>query len=176
MHVVRNHNLAIAWCSSNADRINILMRLLAIHQNTIAHPKSPQQMLCRLLLSLSLLLVNPSLIPHHTLSTRLFDLIAFFSDLLTPKSRVFCATVLRDQHSLRDPRLIYLFGVVDSDEGESFHITSTARMTSLLSSDAGNRVPFPLRQWEMMQDATPMVGENDTSLSLNLFGTRKAVL
>ncbi|MCJ1245835.1 RNA polymerase II mediator complex subunit [Trapelia coarctata] len=156
--------------------IDILLRLLTIHYNTIAHPKFPQQMLCRLLLSLSLLLVNPNLIAHHTLSTRLFDLIAFFSDHVAPDSRIFCATILRDQHSLRDSRLQYLFGVADSEEGESLHITSTTRISTLVSVDPGNRVPLPLRRWEMVQDATPIIGENDTSLSLNLFGTRKGVL
>ncbi|KAF2163113.1 hypothetical protein M409DRAFT_68735 [Zasmidium cellare ATCC 36951] len=34
-------------------------------------------------------------------------------------------------------------------------------------------VPFPLRRWEIMSDATPAVGDNDTSLSLTLFGARK---
>lgn len=34
-------------------------------------------------------------------------------------------------------------------------------------------MPFPLRRWEIMSDATPMVGDNDTSLSLGLFGARK---
>ncbi|CAK3785023.1 Mediator of RNA polymerase II transcription subunit 12 [Lecanosticta acicola] len=34
-------------------------------------------------------------------------------------------------------------------------------------------VPFPLRRWEIMGDATPAMGDNDTSLSLALFGARK---
>ncbi|KAK4495399.1 hypothetical protein PRZ48_013730 [Zasmidium cellare] len=34
-------------------------------------------------------------------------------------------------------------------------------------------VPYPLRRWEIMSDATPTVGDNDTSLSLTLFGARK---
>ncbi|SMR64665.1 unnamed protein product [Zymoseptoria tritici ST99CH_3D1] len=33
--------------------------------------------------------------------------------------------------------------------------------------------PYPLRRWEIMSDATPVVGGNDTSLSLGLFGARK---
>jgi mediator of RNA polymerase II transcription subunit 12 len=33
--------------------------------------------------------------------------------------------------------------------------------------------PFPLRRWEIMSDATPVVGGNDTSLSLGLFGARR---
>ncbi|KAK5133453.1 hypothetical protein LTR08_007695 [Meristemomyces frigidus] len=34
--------------------------------------------------------------------------------------------------------------------------------------------PFPLRRWEIMPDATPTMGENDSSLSVALFGARKA--
>ncbi|KAK3691002.1 RNA polymerase II mediator complex subunit [Vermiconidia calcicola] len=33
--------------------------------------------------------------------------------------------------------------------------------------------PFPLRRWEIMPDPTPVMGENDASLSLALFGARK---
>lgn len=33
--------------------------------------------------------------------------------------------------------------------------------------------PFALRSWEIMPDSTPVMGENDTSLSLGLFGSRK---
>lgn len=133
-------------------------------------------MLCHLLLSLGLLLINPNLGPHGTFSTRLFDLVAFFSDNLTPESRISCAAILRDQHHLRDPRLQYIFGVVDIDEGELLIIRSKTQPSLLHSRDASIRVPFIPRRWEMVQDATPMIGENDTSLSLNLFGTRKAVL
>ncbi|KAL8810597.1 MAG: hypothetical protein Q9200_002443 [Gallowayella weberi] len=35
---------------------------------------------------------------------------------------------------------------------------------------------FPVRRWETMQDATPLMTENDTSISLSLFGAKKAVL
>jgi mediator of RNA polymerase II transcription subunit 12 len=33
--------------------------------------------------------------------------------------------------------------------------------------------PYPLRRWEMLGEPTPNIGENDTSLSLTLFGARK---
>ena len=42
--------------------------------------------------------------------------------------------------------------------------------------DMKQSLPFPLRRWEMVQDATPIIGENDTCLSLSLFGARKSVL
>ncbi|KAK5008330.1 hypothetical protein LTR28_004130 [Elasticomyces elasticus] len=34
-------------------------------------------------------------------------------------------------------------------------------------------VPFPIRRWEILPDATPVAGENDTSLNLALFGARR---
>ncbi|QIW99224.1 hypothetical protein AMS68_004742 [Peltaster fructicola] len=34
--------------------------------------------------------------------------------------------------------------------------------------------PFSVRRWEVMPDPTPVIGENDSSLSLTLFGARKA--
>ncbi|TKA69974.1 hypothetical protein B0A55_08064 [Friedmanniomyces simplex] len=50
-----------------------------------------------------------------------------------------------------------------------------------LTNGAGNRVaggeekttPFPLRRWEILPDPTPVMGENDTSVSLGLFGARR---
>lgn len=33
--------------------------------------------------------------------------------------------------------------------------------------------PYPLRNWEIMPDPTPVMGENDCALSLGLFGARK---
>lgn len=35
--------------------------------------------------------------------------------------------------------------------------------------------PFVLRRWELMQDPTPNAGENDTSLSLQLFAARRVL-
>ncbi|KAK4966440.1 RNA polymerase II mediator complex subunit [Elasticomyces elasticus] len=34
--------------------------------------------------------------------------------------------------------------------------------------------PFPVKQWENLPDPTPSMGENDASLSISLFGARKA--
>ncbi|KAI7642069.1 hypothetical protein KC319_g13215, partial [Hortaea werneckii] len=34
--------------------------------------------------------------------------------------------------------------------------------------------PYVIRRWEIMPDSAPVMGENDTSLSLGLFGARKA--
>lgn len=55
-------------------------------------------------------------------------------------------------------------------QGSSFH--PKAPVGRLVVGET-KTVPFPLRRWEIMSDATPMVGDNDTSLSLSLFGARK---
>jgi len=34
--------------------------------------------------------------------------------------------------------------------------------------------PYPLRNWEIMPDSTPVMGENDCAVSLGLFGARRA--
>jgi mediator of RNA polymerase II transcription subunit 12 len=34
--------------------------------------------------------------------------------------------------------------------------------------------PFPLRNWEIVSDSTPVMGENDCAVSLGLFGARRA--
>ncbi|KAG9568243.1 hypothetical protein KCU77_g1046, partial [Aureobasidium melanogenum] len=37
------------------------------------------------------------------------------------------------------------------------------------------QTPYMLRRWELMPDPTPIMGANDTSLSLGLFQARKCV-
>lgn len=44
----------------------------------------------------------------------------------------------------------------------------------LKATRAGKLMDFPVKSWELLQDPTPIMGENDTSLSLTLFGARKA--
>ncbi len=45
--------------------------------------------------------------------------------------------------------------------------------SDLMVAQKGKMVPFSLKRWENLSEPTPMVGENDTSLSLRLFEARK---
>ena len=51
--------------------------------------------------------------------------------------------------------------------------SASALLSSSRMDDNTKYTPFSLRRWEIIPDATPSVGENDTCLSLSLFGARK---
>ena len=176
--------------------IDILLRLLVVHHCTFSHLKASQINVTRLLLSLSSLLVHCRLTHNAALSTHIFDVLALLTDSLADNTRATCIHILSNQYKTRDPRLRFLFGYPDGVDGEGLQLMSTSTSSSSSSSSSSSpattstttsepkrggvkttvQQPFPLRRWEMMQEATPMVGENDTSLSLGLFGARKAVL
>ncbi|MCJ1396273.1 RNA polymerase II mediator complex subunit [Xylographa bjoerkii] len=154
--------------------IDILLRLLTIHQNIIRHIRFPQETVCQLLLSLSHLATTSNLKANSVLWNTVLDAIAFFSEYLSSESRSHCIAVLRDHQLLHDSPLQFLLTSAD-DETDWLQITDP-RNTSSSLADNPARMPFPFRRWEMVQDATPTIGENDTSLSLTFFGARKAIL
>ena len=172
----------------NYISLEILLRLLIIHQSTIHHQKFSQNTLARLLITLSILLVNPILSSHPTLPSYIFDTLTCLTDLQTEETRSHCIRILRDQQRTKDPRLLFLFGYSESTENEWLQLVANpiskaldpratgAALGSAATIATPTTQPFPLRRWEMMQDATPLVTENDTSLSLTLFGARKAIL
>lgn len=132
-------------------------------------------------MTLSLLLTHDSLKQLQGLSEHVLDVLTVLTDSLSDDTRSQCIRLLRDQYRTRDPRLLFLFGYSENAEGEWLQLmtnslsASTAKSEGLVGANESTQ-PFPLRKWEMMQDTTPLVTENDTSLSLALFGARKTVL
>ncbi len=157
------------------DRTNILLRLLVIHQSTSNSQKDPPNVLSKVALSLSILLIHPSFATHTKLTTHILDVLAYLSDSFTEDARSRCAQTLRDVYRTRDPRLRFIFGYSENAEGDWLQLVSNTGLGTTGEATATMQ-PYPLRRWEMMQDATPVVAENDTSLSLTLFGARKSVL
>ena len=162
--------------------IDVILRLLTIHQSTIQHPKFSQNTLHQIVMSLALLLIHPLLTSHSDLSNRLSDVLSIVSDSLSDDNRSRCIRALRDNHQTRDPRLRFIFGYAETVEKEWLQlVTKSTSATETKAEGAATAAttstrPYPLRRWEMMQDATPVATENDTSLSLTLFGARKSVL
>ena len=155
----------------------------------LRHPSLSPAMLARLLVGLSLLLVHPLFRSHSTFSSHIFDTIGLLSDCLSLETRHLCVRTLRDQYQIRDTRLQFLVGYSGNIDGERLRlvtngtsIPSSATAGASPASSSSNApnatisVPFAIRRWEMVQDATPIIGENDTSLSLSLFGARKAII
>ena len=156
--------------------INVLVFLLIIHQSTIQHSRYSQSALCHVLMSLSRLLIHPFLALHPTLPSYLFDTLALLSDTLSEDSRTRCIHTLRDHHHSQDPRLRFIFGYTEIVNSEWLQLVTKSSTSAETRSEGVTMQPYSLRRWEMMQDATPVSTENDTSLSLTLFGARKSVL
>ena len=164
--------------SDNAAlELKVLLRLLILHQPTIRHPKFPQLTLASLLLFLSTLLIGSCLKAHPMLISRTNDLMLVLSDSLTEESRLRCVRILLD-HNVRDSRLRFIFGYPEHSDGEWLRLVTGCATTSDVKPATRTQTTqlYPIRWWEMMADATPLAGPNDTSLSLTLFGTRKSIL
>lgn len=196
MNRVRKHILGwftkfnpLAAPSYSPFRVNLLLRLLISHQRILQHEGSLQSALSQLILSLSLLLVSIELGLHSYLANRIFDTIALLSDFLSDESRIHCACILRNQHHIHDLRIRFLLGDALHNEKDdhwlpsAYTIAATASSvekrapaTTTKISNNAKFVPYPLQRWELVQDATPMLDENNSSLSLGLFGTEKVVI
>ena len=165
---------------SNLDHvcqsIDVLISLLIIHQPTIQHPRFSQSTLFQVLISLSRLLIHPILASHPTFPNSVFDTLALLSDCLSDDTRTRCIRTLRDHYHSQDPRLRFIFGYPTTVNSEWLQLVTKSSTTAEAKSESVTIQPYPLRRWEMMQDATPVSTENDTSLSLTLFGARKSVL
>lgn len=168
---------------ADVNRTDVLLRLLTVHQSTMQHPKFPQATLCLILLSLSVFLIHPSWSKQPNLTDYIHDVLNILSDFLSDESRTQCMSTLRDHYHTRDPRLRSIFDFSETTDDEWLQlVTDAAARPETKAPDTAGAVfkpvtqPFCLRRWEMIQDATPLVGENDASLSLTLFGARRTVL
>lgn len=179
---LEKHQVNRPETASLFQSIDVILRLLTIHQSTIEHPKFSQNTLHQIIMSLALLLIHPLLTSHPDLSNRLSDVLSILSDSLSDDNRSRCIRALRDHYQTRDPRLRFIFGYAETVEKEWLQLVTKspsptdAKAEGAATAATTSTIPYPLRRWEMMQDATPVATENDTSLSLTLFGARKSVL
>ena len=163
--------------SDNVCRtIDVLLSMLIVHQSTIQHPRFSQQTLFQVLISLSRLLIHPFLTLHPTLSSYVFDTLALLSDSLSDDFRTRCIRTLLEHHQSQDPRLRFVFGYPEAINREWLQLVTKSSTIAEAKIEGVTVQPCSLRRWEMMQYATPVSTENDTSLSLTLFGARKSVL
>jgi mediator of RNA polymerase II transcription subunit 12 len=110
------------------------------------------------------------------LTERTFDLALFLVDGLPEDMRQQCIRSLRD--TICSPGVSYMLSYC-SNPSEWLVMVQKERI-SVASGGAESRsvekeklTPFVLRRWENLGEPTPNVGENDTSLSLTLFGARR---
>lgn len=157
----------------------VLLRLIIIHWSHFRNPRFPQLTLSRLVLILFPLLSMPQLEHNTLLSSFLFDVIAVLCDSMTAETRLHCVNSLNDLSQFQVQHLQFILGFCENDDASPMHLAvpqgSAIKIDVHIPPDVNQIVAFPLRRWEMVQDATP-AGGNDTSLSLGLFAARRAVL
>lgn len=173
-------------CKGVPSNLDVLLRLINLHQVTVQLPSFPQSILIQLALSLSVLLIlDPFQKVKAIPSSRIYDTLLVLSDALSDESRNSCIRNLRE-YKFRDSRVRFIFGYSEPNDGEWLQLVANSSvkaettMADLVGTSATQNTetlqPYQIRWWEMMQDATPVIGVNDTSLSLTLFGARKSVL
>ncbi|RKF59094.1 Mediator of RNA polymerase II transcription subunit 12 [Golovinomyces cichoracearum] len=108
-----------------------------------------------------------------------YDLALHFVDHLSDDLRQQCIRSLHDAGS--NPHISYLFShvlnpsepMVLYQKERLFNLHSNENFDDVSSTGNEKLVPFSMRRWEILGESTPNVGENDTSLSLTLFGARR---
>ncbi|ORY67302.1 transcription mediator subunit Med12 [Pseudomassariella vexata] len=122
--------------------------------------------------------------PSSDLSQRAFDLALVLVDHLADDARLQCVRAVKDVTA--DPRLRYLFSFAPNPaenlmlahrEKPPPGLGPNERRALALGLGTGmlpeRLTPLVMRRWEILNEPTPNVGENDTSLSLHLFEARK---
>jgi mediator of RNA polymerase II transcription subunit 12 len=122
--------------------------------------------------------------PAANLFEHTFDLALVIVDNLSDDARLQCVRAVKDSTS--DARLRYLFSfapnpaenlVLAHREKPPPGMGINERRAMALGLGLGmmpeKLSPFVMRRWEILNEPTPNIGENDTSLSLHLFEARK---
>lgn len=110
------------------------------------------------------------------LTEQTFDLALQLVDPLPDDLRQQCIRALRD--TTTNSRISYLFSVA-ANPSEWLVLSQKEKVGVAAGPEGRGQIekekltPYPLRRWEMLGEPTPNIGENDTSLSLALFGARR---
>jgi len=129
------------------------------------------------------------------LSSRVFDLACLLADNVADESRVVCARAIGSSAS--DTRLKYIFSF-DPPPGDNFMLSHkdktppaagrAARPSSMMGGLLGTPAslwgldpqpperltPFLYRSWDLLSEPSPIIGDNDGALPLQLFEARRA--
>ena len=170
----------------------LLLAFTTIHATTYEATKLGNEARAKTILSLSaiylqLLAFDTSAEPIPSLASQTFDLALHLVDSLPEDMRLQCTRSLRDSVASQ-PKISYLFSI-SQNPTDWLMLSQKEKMPGVQppvpGSGAAERerwererererlVGFTLRRWEMLGEPTPNVGENDTSLSLTLFGARR---
>ncbi|KAK1758597.1 mediator of RNA polymerase II transcription subunit 12 [Echria macrotheca] len=180
--------------------LTLLLDLITLHTQTFDSSKQSNEVRSRALIVCAGLIQELDALhgpdtDTRTLRNRVFDLACLLVDNVADESRAMCARALKDTTS--DPRIRYIFSFAPTP-GENLMLSHKDRVATPAAATAarpgapmggllgtpgslwGLDPPtterlsvFHFKQWDILSEPTPNVGENDTSLSLGLFEARK---
>jgi len=168
-----------------AKWLPLLLSFITMHTQEFDTTRVGHESRAKAILGLSAIMLELQALDSSTeaidgLIEYMFDLALHLVDSLPDEVRQQCIRSLRD--SLSSPQLHYLFSfAANPTEWLVLSQKETVPATGAGSGDGMDKrgiekekiTPFPLRKWELLGDSTPHFGENDTSLSLTLFGARR---
>ena len=165
-------------------RLDITFHLISVQRRALYHPDFPQASLGRTAMMLCLINADFQFWTRYSFRRKLYHTIVLVAATLGPHMRKQVAQTLKSKHRVWNEHLSFLFGPSETEEEKVLHLEdmghqSKADSGSLNRSkheEIGTLEPFCLRRWELVQDATPAIGENDASPSLALFGAKKSEL
>lgn len=161
--------------------IPLLLSFTTLHGSTFEATKQGHEYRAKAILALIGILLQLQALSASTeiimtLIEHTTDLALYLVDSLSEEMRQQCIRSLKETAS--SPQIRYLLSFAANPT--EWLVLSQKERTMAAISQGGEKqvekeklVPFPLRRWEMLGEPTPNVGENDTSLSLTLFGARR---
>jgi mediator of RNA polymerase II transcription subunit 12 len=165
----------------------LLLGFITLHTSEFEATKPGHESRAKVILSLSAILLELQALdtntsPAHNLSEEIFDLAIYLVDGLPEDVRQQSVRSLYE--TMHNAQMYYLFsfqpspsdGLVLSQKDITPTIApgeNNADPRPFMGGNKDKLTPFVLRRWEMLEEPTPNVGENDTSLNLTLFGARR---
>ncbi|KAL7269262.1 RNA polymerase II mediator complex subunit [Rhizina undulata] len=153
--------MEIGWSESFSELrcwLLLLLRIVILHRNAFfSNGKSGDS--ARMVVGLYALLQLEQIQNDPELFDFVFDVACSFVDELTEDSRQQIRRFTKGR--TQPPRMTYLTGGMEQTEDW------------LRATQRGKLIEYPMKPWERLAEPTPIIGENDTSLSLVLFRTRK---
>lgn len=174
-------------------RMNIILHLCTLPAQAIPVSDNAKQARTALVSALCSLLVHPRLESQQFLTDYIHDVAALHADqlpedTLSSLSRHFhpASSTLRSLLGSFNALAATTPNLALSSRAQSAQTQqqrALARRQPPVPGSAGparpvanmerKLTPYPLRNWEIMPDPTPVMGENDCAVSLGLFGARK---
>lgn len=160
----------------------LVLSFIAIHTASFNQSKRGVEQRAKAVYALSTVYLELQALDSHTEDTITlmewtYDLAMHLVDDLPDDIRQVCIRGMRE--TINKPQISYLLSFVTNP---TEWLVWKRKLKQGMTSDpaGGNKtstgaarekvVPFPIRRWEMLSDPAPNMAENDTSLTLTLFG------